>query len=91
MKRLTMFVLMLTLSLPLGTLSSHAQSRDQQIQELKQMVEQNRQQNEALMLKIQQMEAEKAATQVQVEELTTKQEDTDLNLYQWRQKTSRNH
>ena len=44
------------------------------------MVEQNRQQNEELMNKIQQMEADKAATQVQVEELSTKQEDTDLKI-----------
>lgn len=80
MKRLTILFFALTLLLPLGTLSSNAQSRSQEIEQLKQMVEQNRQQNEALMLKIQEMEAEKAATQVQVEELSTKQEDTDLKI-----------
>ncbi len=76
MKRLTILFLALTLLLPLGTLSSNAQST----QELKQMIEENRRQNEMLMQKIEQMEAEKAATQVQVEAIQTKQEDTDLKI-----------
>ena len=80
MKRLTILFLALTLLLPLGTLSSNAQSQSQQINELKQMVEENRKQNEMLMQKIEQMEAEKAATQVQVEEIATKQEDTELKV-----------
>ncbi len=80
MKRLTILLFVLTLLLPLGTLSSNAQSRSQEIEQLKQMIEQNRQQNEELMNKILQMEADKAATQVQVEELSTKQEDTDLKI-----------
>ena len=39
MKRLTMLFFVLTLLLPIGNLSSHAQSRDQDIQELKRMIE----------------------------------------------------
>ncbi len=80
MKRLTILFFVLTLLLPLGNLSSFAQSRDQEIQELKQMIEQNRQQNEALMNKVQQMEAEKAANQVKVEEFMTKQEEQDAKI-----------
>lgn len=76
MKRLTILFLALTLLLPLGTLSADAQS----VSELKQMIEENRRQNELLMQKIEAMEAEKAATQVQVEEIASKQEDTDLKV-----------
>jgi len=80
MKRLTILFFVLTLLLPLGTLSSHAQSRAQEIQELKQMIEQNRQQNEALMIKVQQMEAEKAANQIKVEEFMAKEEEQDAKI-----------
>lgn len=76
MKRLTILFLALTLLVPLGSLSANAQTT----QELKQMIEENRKQNEMLMQKIEQMEAEKAATQVQVEEIAIKQEDTDLKV-----------
>ncbi len=72
MKRLTILFLVLTLISPLVSVSSHAQSRDQEIQELKRMIEQNRQQNEALMNKIEQMESEKTVNQLKVEEFMTK-------------------
>ncbi len=70
------YALLLLLAVPLGFKSydAHAAS-DQQIQELKQMIEQNqreneqnRRQNELLSQKIEQLEAEKAANQAQVQE-----------------------
>jgi hypothetical protein len=80
MKRLTILFLVLTLISPLVSVSSHAQSRDQEIQELKRMIEQNRQQNEALMNKIEQMESEKAVNQLKVEEFMVKQEEKDQKI-----------
>ncbi|MCK5390977.1 MAG: outer membrane beta-barrel protein [Deltaproteobacteria bacterium] len=80
MKRLTILFFVLTLLLPLGNLSSHAQSQSEEIEQLKQMIEQNRQQNEALMKKVEQMEAEKATNQVKVEEFMIKQEKQDAKV-----------
>src|SRR5271167_4789337 len=74
MKRLTIMLLMLTLMLPVAVTSSFAQSTEQEIQQLKQMVEQNRKQNEELMKRIEQLESEKATTQVQVDKFITEQE-----------------
>lgn len=74
MKRLTIMLLMLTLMLPVAVISSFAQSTEQEIQQLKQMVEQNRKQNEELMKRIEQLESEKATTQVQVDKFITEQE-----------------
>ncbi len=45
MKKLTLAILMLTLLLPVGSIPSFAQSTEQEIQELKRMVEQNSKQN----------------------------------------------
>jgi hypothetical protein len=80
MKRLTILFLVLTLISPLVSVSSHAQSRDQEIQELKRMIEQNSQRNEALMNKIEQMESEKAVNQLKVEEFMVKQEGKDQKI-----------
>ncbi|MEX0999529.1 MAG: outer membrane beta-barrel protein [Thermodesulfobacteriota bacterium] len=75
-KNMFAYALLLLLAVPLGFKSydAHAAS-DQQIQELKQMIEQNqreneqnRRQNELLSQKIEQLEAEKAANQAQVQE-----------------------
>jgi hypothetical protein len=75
-KNMFAYALLLLLAVPLGFKSydAHAAS-DQQIQELKQMIEQNRReneqnrrQNELLSQKIEQLEAEKAANQFQVQE-----------------------
>lgn len=75
-KNMFVYALLFLLAVPLGFKSydAHAAS-DQQIQELKQMIEQNqreneqnRRQNELLSQKIEQLEAEKAANQAQVQE-----------------------
>jgi len=78
MKKLTVMILMLTLLLPVGSLPSYAQSTEQEIQELKQMIQQNSKQNEELMRRIEQLESEKAATQVKMEKFMMEQEDKDL-------------
>ena len=78
MKKLTLMILMLTLLLPFGSLPSYAQSTEQEIQELKQMIQQNSKQNEELMRRIEQLESEKAATQVKMEKFMMEQEDKDL-------------
>lgn len=61
---------------PLG-LTSYAAS-DQEVQQLKEMIEENRRQNELLMQKLEQMEAEKAASQVEVEKFMAEQEEKDV-------------
>lgn len=77
------FALLMLLAGPLGLMSydAHAAS-DQQIQELKQMIEQNnrqneenRRQNELLMQRIEQLENEKAASQAQMQESEAKIQD----------------
>ena len=78
MKKLTLMILMLTLLLPVGSIPSFAQSTEQEIQELKQMIEQNSKQNDELMRRIEQLESEKAATQVKMDKFITDQEDKDL-------------
>jgi len=78
MKKLTLMILMLTLLLPVGSIPSFAQSTEQEIQELKQMVEQNSKQNDELMRRIEQLESEKAATQTKMDKFITDQEDKDL-------------
>jgi cell division protein FtsL len=77
MKRLTIMLLMLTLLLPVASTSSFAQSTDtqQEIQQLKQMIEQNSKQNEELMRRIQQLESEKAANQVKMDKFISEQEN----------------
>jgi len=85
-KSILAFTLFLLIAVPLGFKSydAHAAS-DKEIQELKQMIEQNhrqneqnRRQNELLMQKIDKMEAEKAANQVQMQEFKSKKEDEPL-------------
>ncbi len=79
MKRLTIgLVAVLMLLSPLGSVSSFAGSSDEQIQELRQMIEENRKQNEELMRKIDQLESEKAASQVKMDEFISEQEEKDL-------------
>lgn len=79
MKRLTIvLVAVLTLLSPLGSVSSFAGSSEQQIQELREMVEQNRKQNEELMRKIEQLETEKATDQMKMDEFISEQEEKDL-------------
>ncbi len=75
MKRLTIMVLMLTILLPAGSISSFAKNTEQEIQELEQMIEQNRKQNEELMKRIEQLESEKAASEVKMEKFMTRQEE----------------
>ena len=75
-KNMFAYALLLFLAVPLGFKSYDAHAAgDQQIQELKQMIEQNRReneqnrrQNELLSQKIEQLEAEKASNQVQLQE-----------------------
>ncbi len=65
---------------PLMNLNSHAQSMKQEIQELKQMIEQNQRENEELKRRIQDLESQKATEQKQVEELYARQEKSDREL-----------
>lgn len=85
MRRLNLLLLAFLVAVPLGLTSynAHAAS-DQEVQELKRMIEENRRQNELLMQKLEQMEAEKAANQAQMQkseaqmqEFITKQEEKD--------------
>ena len=79
MRKLTLALLMLTLLLPVGSIPSFAQSSTQQeIEQLKQMVEQNQKQNEELMKRIEQLETEKAQSEVKIEKFMTEQQDKDL-------------
>jgi len=80
MKRLSSIFLVAVLAFlsPACLLSSYAQSSEDQIQQLKQMVEQNRKQNEELMRKINQLEADKAASEVKMDKFMMEQEDKDL-------------
>ena len=82
-KKMFVYALLLLLAVPLGFKSydAHAAS-DQQIQELKQMIErnrreneENRRQNEMLMQKIEQLEADKAANQAQIQESEAQMQD----------------
>lgn len=73
-----MFLMMLTLLLPVAATSSFAQSTEQEIQQLKQMIEQNSKQNDELMRRIEQLESEKAATQTKMDKFITEQEDKNL-------------
>jgi hypothetical protein len=86
MRRLNLLLLAFLVAVPLGLTSynAHAAS-DQEVQELKRMIEENRRQNELLMQKLEQMEAEKAANQAQMQkseaqmqEFISKQEEKDL-------------
>lgn len=76
MRRL-MLVLVAFLTIVPLSLTSYAAS-DQEVQQLKEMIEQNRKQNELLMQKLEQMEAEKAASQAEVQKFMSEQEDKDL-------------
>lgn len=76
MSRLTLFLVAFLTVAPLG-FTSYAAS-DQEVQQLKQMIEENRRQNEMLMQKLEQMEAEKAASQVEVQKFMAEQEEKDL-------------
>ena len=76
MRRLILMLVAFLTVVPLS-LTSYAAS-DQEVQELKRMIEENRRQNEMLMQKLEQMEAEKAASQVQVEKFMAEQEEKDV-------------
>ena len=75
MKRM---ILMLALLLPVGSIHSFAQGTEQEIQELKKMIQENSKQNEELMRRIEQLESEKAATQTKMDKFITEQEDKNL-------------
>ncbi len=79
MKNITIFILTILLVPFLNVAISFAAS-DAEIQKLKQMIMENRKQNEILMNKIEQMEAEKAANQIKVEEFISEQEQKDLKM-----------
>lgn len=72
-----MLVLVAFLTVVPLSFTSYAAS-DQEVQELKEMIEQNRRQNELLMQKLEQMEAEKAASQVEVQKFMAEQEEKDV-------------
>jgi len=76
MRRLMIVIVAFLTVVPLG-LTSYAAS-DQEVQQLKEMIEENRRQNELLMQKLEQMEAEKAASQVEVEKFMAEQEEKDV-------------
>jgi len=59
--------------------NSYAES-SQQIEELKEMIEQNRKQNEALMQKIEELENNRAADQQKLQELTVERQEEDEKL-----------
>lgn len=75
-RRIVAFALLMIMTLSLGFKSQEAHAAsDQEIQQLKQMIEENRRQNEEnlrqnqiLMQKIEELEAERATTQVQMQQ-----------------------
>ncbi len=75
--RTLMIVLAAFLTVAALSLTSYAAS-DEEVQQLKEMIEENRRQNEILMQKLEQMEAEKAASQAEVQKFMSEQEDKDL-------------
>jgi hypothetical protein len=78
MKRLAIMLLMLTLLLPVAVTTSFAQGTEQEIQQLKQMIEQNSKQNDELMKRIEQLESEKATNQVKMDKFMIDQENKDM-------------
>lgn len=78
MKRLTIMFLILTAISYLCLDKSFAQSSEMEIQQLKQMVEQNSKQNEELMRRIQQLESENAAKDAEFDKFISAQEAKDL-------------
>ncbi len=77
--RLLFVLVMGVMLVPLHAVDSMAdsESQAQQIEELRRAVEENRKQNEELLRKIDQLEAEKATQDVKMEEFITKQEEKD--------------
>lgn len=69
--------LITVLIFPLLSSNLYAKSQQEQIEELKRMVEENQRQNEKLMRKIQNLEAEQTQEKLKVEEVMSKQEAKD--------------
>jgi hypothetical protein len=63
--------------LPFAAAESQAQSQQQQINELKKMIEENQKQNQELQRKVEQLESERAAEKMNAEELMLKEEKKD--------------
>ena len=78
MKRFTIMFLILTAISYLCSDKSFAQGSEAEIQQLKQMIEQNSKQNEELMRRIQQLESDNAAKDAEFEKFISAQEAKDL-------------
>jgi hypothetical protein len=78
MKRFTIMFLILTAISYLCLDKSYAQSSEMEIQQLKQMIQQNSKQNEELMRRIQQLESDNAAKDAEFEKFISAQEAKDL-------------
>lgn len=78
MKRFTIMFLILTAISYLCLDKSYAQSSEMEIQQLKQMIEQNSKQNDELMRRIQQLESDNAAKDAEFEKFISAQEAKDL-------------
>jgi len=76
LKRLFLGVLVL----PLISTGSWAKTQQEQIDELKRMIEQNQKENQELRQKLEQIEAERATEKMKVEEFITKEEKKDEEL-----------
>lgn len=79
MKNITIFILTILLVPFLNVAISFAAS-DAEIQKLKQMIMENKKQNEILMQKVEQLEAEKASKDQRIEKFISEQEQKDLEM-----------
>jgi len=78
--KLIKLIVITILVFPLMNLNSHAQSMKQEIQELKQMIEQNQRENDDLKRRIQELETQNAVEDKKMDELYTRQEKSDREL-----------
>ncbi len=75
MRRLIKVLVIGVFLLPFISVGSRAETQQEQIDELKQMIEQNRRQNQEPQRKVEQLESEKAGENKKLEELKAKEEE----------------
>ena len=80
MRKLLKTLFLGVLVLPLISTGSWAKTQQEQIDELKRMIEQNQKENQELRQKLEQIEAERATEKMKVEEFMTKEEKKDEEL-----------
>lgn len=77
MKNILVTVAIGVLLLPFFSMNLEAKTQEEQIDELKRMIEENRRQNQELQRKLEKLESERAEEKAKVEEIMAKQEKKD--------------